>query len=115
MTPSQLSARLTARVTEVAQYLYPNGRRVGQDYVIGGVDGDAGDSMKIHLAGQYAGHWKDWATDEHGDLLDLWCVARGLDLPAAMSEVASYLGLRLDGERSRPKKTWRQPERHPTT
>jgi twinkle protein len=112
MTPSQLSERLAGRVESVAKHLLPNGRRMAQEFVAGSLGGEAGDSLKVRLSGGKIGVWSDFATGQSGgDLLDLWCAVRGCDLKQAMDESASWLGLSIDGTKSRPKKTYRSPDR----
>lgn len=112
MTPAQLASRLAQRADDVLKNLFPQGRRVGPEFVVGGLDGDAGDSLKVRATGDKIGVGADFATGEtFGDLLDVWCAARQIGLADAMREAASYLGMSIDGERSRPQKTYRRPER----
>lgn len=112
MTPSQLSAQLNRDVEGVCRHLYPNGKRQGQEWIVGNVDGSAGDSLKIRVTGDKTGVGCDFATGQtFGDLLDIWQAARGIDLAAAMNEAASYLGVQLDGRNSQPRKDYRRPER----
>lgn len=87
-------ARLLAQGIEgVCGYLLPGGRKVGAEWCSGSVAGDKGDSCKVHLAGEKAGVWCDFATGEKGDALDLWRACRGLGLPDAMREACAYLGV----------------------
>jgi twinkle protein len=72
MTPTELSQRLAEEAEKTARYLFPNGRREGQEWRIGSVNGDKGKSLGIHLSGSKAGVWADFATGETGDLLGLW-------------------------------------------
>lgn len=112
MTPAQLASRLAQRAEFVLHHLFPQGRRVGNEFVVGGLDGDAGDSLKICVTGDKTGVGADFATgDTFGDLLDVWCAVRSIPLTAAMEEAANFLGLSADGRNSRPKKTWRLPDR----
>lgn len=112
MTPAQLSDRLNARVEAVCKTLYPNGKRLGHEWVVGNTDGAAGDSLKICLAGTKIGVWADFATGESGgDLLDLWCIARNVNLKQAMNEASGWLGIAQDARESQPKKTYRRPDR----
>ncbi len=110
MTPSQLSSQLNRDPESVCRMLYPNGKREGQEWVVGNTDGGAGDSLKIRLTGEKSGVWSDFATGESGgDFLDLWQTARGISLSAAMQEAAGYLGVQLDGRNSQPRKDYRKP------
>jgi len=58
------------------------------------------------------GVWSDFEESvKGGDLLDLWCVVRGLTLYAAMQEAANHIHVHLDGKESRPKRVYSRPER----
>lgn len=112
MTPSQISDQLAGRAEAVARHLLPNGKRVGPEFVAGSLGGEAGDSLKVRIGGDKIGVWSDFATGQSGgDFLDLWCAARNVDLRNAMDEAASYLGVTLDAQRSRPQKDYRRPDR----
>jgi twinkle protein len=91
---AELSRLLAERSEEVVMRLYPQGRRVNGSIVLGNLVGDPGDSLKIDIHGQHSGQWKDWATGEHGDLLDLWAHREGKPLPEVFAEVRDYLGIR---------------------
>jgi AAA domain len=48
---------------------FPRGKRIGNEFAIGNLRGDAGDSLKVNLR---TGKWSDFATDDSGhDLIDL--------------------------------------------
>ena len=96
MRATDLAQRLSAQVDGVVRLLLPNGKRVGQEWRIGGTDGEAGKSMGVHLTGEKAGVWLDGATGQSGDLIGLWMACRNLDLRAACKEAMDYLGLRED-------------------
>lgn len=96
MTPKDLSAMLSRDVESVLHDLLPNGKREGNHWVVGSLGGEEGKSMKVTLQGNFAGKWTDFATGEHGDLIDLWVEARGVTIAKAMEEIARYLGVSLD-------------------
>lgn len=74
--------------------LLPGGKQVRSEYVAGSIDGGEGDSLKVYLNGGHPGKWKDWATPEHhGDLLDLWRMARNLSPGEAIQQAKDYLGI----------------------
>ncbi|HET6725055.1 MAG TPA: toprim domain-containing protein, partial [Gammaproteobacteria bacterium] len=54
---------------------------------------EAGTSCKVRLDGAKAGLWRDFASDDGGDLLDLWGAVRGLDLHESMTEARAFLGI----------------------
>ena len=113
MTPAKLSELLGFRAEAVCRHLLPGGRRKVADWVVGDLGGGKGESLKVRIGGEDAkrvGVWSDFATGQSGgDLLDLWMSVRGIGLKQAMREVTGYLGVKLDGEASRPKRTYRRP------
>src|SRR5690606_12185004 len=58
------------------------------------VTGTAGKSLGVHLSGDKAGVFCDFASGESGDLLDLWAATRGCDIATAIREAKDYLGYR---------------------
>lgn len=94
-TASRVSELLAQRVRDVAKMLVPSGRIDGNEFVFGNATGTAGNSAKLHLSGEHAGKWRDWANEsDHGDLLDLWSSARGVSLQQAIKDAKEWLGLR---------------------
>ena len=62
-----------------AAWIFPAGRRMGSRWHVGDLAGNPGESLAIELTGEFAGHYRDWATDERGDCIALVMAARGLD------------------------------------
>jgi twinkle protein len=100
---------LAGRAPSVAEYLLPAGKRKGHEWLAGSVYGEAGDSLGVHLSGDKAGIWSDFAADGGGDLIDLWMATRKMDLPAALDEIRSWLGLERPKPYSAPRQTWKRP------
>jgi phage/plasmid primase-like uncharacterized protein len=93
-------ARCLARDAEaVCRHYLSNGRRRGRYWVVGDVANTPGRSLFVRLTGPdsgkgAAGKWTDAATGQHGDLLDLIALNRGLErLRDVLDEVRSFLGL----------------------
>ena len=93
-------ARCLARDAEaVCRRYLSNGRRRGRYWVVGDVANTPGRSLFVRLTGPdsgkgAAGKWTDAATGQHGDLLDLIALNRGLErLRDVLDEVRSFLGL----------------------
>ena len=88
---------LKSRVEDLVSDLFPNGVRRGHVFYIGDTSGAPGKSLAIELAGERCGLWKDFATDQGGDLLDLWAAHHGLDatrhFPQILEQVATWLGM----------------------
>lgn len=97
MTAKEIAKELAQRAEDVVRYLLPQGKREGNEWCVGNINGEAGKSLKVHLIGEKAGVWCDFATggSEAGDLLDLWAKARNLTIIAAMKESTCYLGISL--------------------
>ena len=93
LTANEISKLLTQRAEDVARKLLPNGKRVGSHWVAGSIAGEQGESLKICLIGGKAGVFCDFATDDKGDLLDLWYLNRNISLPEAMKEAKAWLGI----------------------
>jgi len=102
---------MLAREAEgVARMLLPNGKREGQEWRAGSLDGEAGKSLGVHLTGQKAGVFCDFATGEGGDLLDLWASVRGVGMGEACQQVREYLGVR-EARVDNPRPTYSKPSR----
>lgn len=106
ITPKYLAERLAAKAEEFVPTLLPNGKLIGDEWAVGSIAGDAGDSLKIKVRGDRAGLYKDFAADDRGgDLLDLIVAVKNISLGEAMKEAAAYLGVerpQLQNGRKRP-------------
>lgn len=92
---ADISAMLARNAESVARHLLGgNGKREGHELRYGAVDGSSGKSLGVHLTGDKAGLWQDFASGEGGDLLDLWAATRGIGLPDAIKQAKDYLGVR---------------------
>jgi twinkle protein len=92
-TVKEVSTLLAQRAEQVAKYLLPNGKREGNEWCIGSLAGECGQSLKIHLVGEKSGIFCDFATGDRGDLLDLWCLNRSISLSGAISEAKRWLAI----------------------
>src|ERR1700716_2181748 len=96
---ADLSRRLARNAEAVCRYYLSNGHRKGRYWLVGDVANTRGRSLFVRLSGPEhgkgaAGKWTDAATGEHGDLLDLIALNRGLDrLRDALDEARSFLSL----------------------
>jgi hypothetical protein len=89
-----LARMLAARIRALATELLPRGTRDGLEWRAGSVAGEPGNSLGVHLAGQRAGVWCDFASGESGDALDLVAAVRFAgDRRAAMTWARVWLGL----------------------
>ena len=102
-SPAADLARLLARNAEaVCRHYLSNGHREGRYWLVGDVANTRGRSLFVRLSGPdhgkgAAGKWTDAATGEHGDLLDLIALNRGLDrLRDTLDEAQAFLALPPD-------------------
>jgi putative DNA primase/helicase len=96
----QIKQLLLERIAEVAQYLYPNGKKEGNHWRVGSIEGEPGKSFGICIAGEKAGLWGDFADSaKHSrNLLDLWMAGRKVDFKTALHEAAEWLGVPLSSK-----------------
>ena len=105
----QLARRLAREAQAVCRHYLSNGRRAGRYWLVGDVANTPGRSLFVRLKGPdsgkgAAGKWTDAATGEHGDLLDLIALNRGLDRAARRarrgevisSSAAGRISVRID-------------------
>ncbi len=111
MNARELSEALARRAGDVCVKLLPHGKKVGAEWKAGNTRGDAGDSLSVRLTGSKAGVWRDFATDEGGDLLDLWAACFGMTLADAIQEAHRYLGVSLEPAMQGPARVYRRPDR----
>lgn len=102
MDAGDLARRLGDHAEAVCRHYLSAGRREGRYWLVGDVRNTPGRSMFIRLVGPdsgkgAAGHWRDAATGQHGDLLDLIRETCGLiDFKDVADEARSFLILPHD-------------------
>jgi twinkle protein len=90
----ELSERLNSNMLPTLRHLLPAGVVNGAEYCVGGLDGEKGQSLRIHMSGPKAGVWSDFSTgDSGGDLVDLWRAVKRSSLIEAMDDIRSWLGV----------------------
>jgi twinkle protein len=110
MNAAELSARLADNAQVIAEYLLPRGKKSAGEWKAGSVSGEEGQSLSVRVTGVKKGMWKDFASGEGGDLLDLWAACRCVSISEAMVEAKSYLGIR-DQMPPREEKVFKRPEK----
>ena len=90
-----LAQALAERAEAVCRHYLSGGRKEGRYWTAGNVAGAKGRSLYVRLAPPGAvGYWRDAATGEHGDLLELLRLQRGdAGTGPAMAEARRFLGL----------------------
>jgi hypothetical protein len=71
------------QAADFAAWLFPAGRRMGSRWHVGDLLGNPGESLAIDLDGEFAGSFRDWATDERGDCIALAMAVRGIQFADA--------------------------------
>lgn len=84
--------RLLDQLESALAYLLPRGKRRGAQFVVGNVQGDAGDSLVVDLDGAKRGLWLDFATGESGDAISLWAAVCGFILPQQFDALLEDIG-----------------------
>ena len=81
-TAADLARRLAQNAEAVCREYLSNGCREGHTWRVGDIENTPGRSLMVRLvdgASGVAGKWTDFASGEHGDLLDLIACVRRLD------------------------------------
>lgn len=97
VSTDEIRNRLLSQPEGVLRHLLPNGKTYKNQFQVGNIQGDAGESLKVELNGPRVGMWQDFSTNEGGDIFDLWANVRGLDakndFPRLIEEIQNWLGL----------------------
>ena len=98
----QIQSASLAQADRLLRDWFPAGKRVGKEFLVGNIHGDAGESLKVNLK---TGKWADFAGSDSGhDLIDLRAAMRHRgDRVAAATEIAMMLGIVVNGKDSHPK------------
>lgn len=95
-TTQEIKQRLIERLPDVLGSLLPRGVTRGSQFLVGDLDGNRGKSLVVELTGTKAGMWIDFATNDHGDVLDLWGQVRGFNrhsqFPELIADITQWLG-----------------------
>ncbi len=109
MNIAELSALAADRAADVAEHLFPDGKKASGEWCVGSLAGEEGKSLKIRLTGAKRGTWKDFNEGSGGDLVDLWAARRCLSVAEAMREMKAYFGVRDDQPLERKKTDYKRP------
>jgi twinkle protein len=110
MNAAELSRMMAENVTPIVEHLLPQGKKVGKEWKAGSVAGESGQSLSVCLAGSKRGTWKDFATGDGGDMLNLWAQCRCVSVADAMRDAKAFLGVR-DQQPTRPRPAYQRPEK----
>ena len=91
----EIRRSLLHRINEVLNYLLPQGYIQNHCYYAGDIEGGKGKSLVVQLQGNKQGCWHDFATNQGGDLLNLWSEVKGYgksEFPKLLTEINEWLG-----------------------
>ena len=108
MRPEELNELLRRDCLRVVQHLLPAGKAEGPEWVVGSVMGEAGSSCKIRCEGEKIGLWKDFASGQGGDLIELWRLNRGKTFVETLAEIHEFLGVKQEKKKE---KSFQQPKK----
>jgi twinkle protein len=107
---------LNERAEDFVRWLFPAGEKNGSEWQIGSLDGTAGKSLSIRIAGDKVGIFKDFATSDGGDnLLELYIQAKKVSIKEALRDCAGWLGHASTVPVVRPAKPHRKQPIHCTS
>ena len=78
------------RIARLIEWLYPQGTRVGDRWLICDKYGNPGTSLSIELVGRDAGTCRDATTGERLDIIALWKAGRDVDFFTALHELEHW-------------------------
>ncbi len=84
---------LAERIEPLCQTVLSKGRRKAGRWRVSGFENEVGESLSVALTGSMRGHFKDHATDESGDALDLVAGAKGCNIREALDWSRRWLGV----------------------
>lgn len=117
MDASELNRLLLDRLEEVCQYLLPNGKKKGNHWAVGGLNGEAGESLQVTLGGSAAGRFLDFANkeDKGATPLWLWAKTKGITYVEAIRHASDWLGVKPEdyGVRRHRQKAYLRPDKAP--
>jgi hypothetical protein len=103
LNADEIKAEAAARALDVAKWLFPQGKRRGQEWLAGDSKGAPGTSFGINVDSK-PGVWKDFATSEKGgsNFIDLIMRSKGLPFVDACEHLAGFLNVRFERIDSKP-------------
>ena len=112
MTLPDLSTELSHHILDLCERLLPAGRKSGNRWIVGDIQGTKGDSCNIELEGAKQGFWFDHAANDGGDTLSLVAKNRGLTIGQAAKWAREYLNIPEDKPKFDPlTKGWKKDDK----
>ncbi len=113
----ELKTQLNENAETLARNLFPQGVKKGNEWRVGNLDGDPGDSLGVHLSGDKKGVWSDFSTGESGRMFELVLRTKRLTLPEGIAWSKKFLNvtdtnIQTPGQvhNGKPARTYRRPD-----
>jgi twinkle protein len=90
----ELKSVAAQHVNQICLELLPEGIREGDCWKVGSIKGEKGRSLSCYLSGADAGKWTDFATGDHGDVIDLVRTIHGSTLLDSIDWIKKRFGIR---------------------
>ena len=90
----ELKSVAAQHVNKICLELLPEGIREGDCWKVGNINGEKGRSLSCYLSGADAGKWTDFATGDHGDVIDLVRTIHGSTLLDSIDWIKKRFGIR---------------------
>lgn len=91
-TYREIADEFRSHAETLCRLLVPHGRHERGEWRVGSVNDESGRSLCIRLSGPWIGYWRDHATEERGDMIDLVAMVHGCSRAAAFRWASDWLG-----------------------
>lgn len=110
---NELNRMLLDRMQEVCSYLLPSGKVKGNHWMVGNINGDAGESLQVTMTGSAAGRFIDFSDPsvKGASPLWLWTKVKNIKFPEAIKEACDWMGVKQEdfGIKRGKSKTFNNP------
>jgi hypothetical protein len=100
----ELKAELLLNIRPCLFHLLPRGTFRGDQFFVGSIRGEKGKSLVVETRGEKAGLWVDFATNDGGDIIDLWAAIHGKSVKTEFHEIMASIGEWLGKKHTREQK-----------
>lgn len=91
-----------SQLPSLLKTIFPSGSIKGHEFLIGDIQGNTGNSMRVELQGDKAGLWNDFASENSGDIFDLLATHFRLDTNSHFNELLDKAESLLSIDNSKP-------------
>jgi AAA domain len=94
--PETLKATIRDHAETICRHYLPDGKRINNQWVVGNINGEPGQSLRIELEGEKAGLAYDFATGEGCDLLEIIKRKTGLRFIEVAREISKITAVNVE-------------------